>query len=208
MYDPGFESRHVRERGFSPDRLWGFNQPPIQLVPRFSLPGRRGGVKRPRREFSHSPPSNADVKNGWSYTPVSPVCLRGVKSENFTFAVYVVACCFFSHSRKHSAENLLLEHERWVFMLSYFRIFVIFILFQFTLNSFRQRWLCFLGTGSSKDSSPFSICFAVWCTSRRLMDHCPLSSGCCTHYVTCVVRGMMPGLLAGKRTYILISIQQ
>jgi len=27
------------------------------------------GVKQPRSETGHSPPSNADVKNMWSYTP-------------------------------------------------------------------------------------------------------------------------------------------
>lgn len=53
--------------------------------------------------------------------------------------------------------------------------FLLFILFQFTLNSFRRRLLCFLGTGSSKDIPPFRICFAVWGTSKRLKDHCPRS---------------------------------
>jgi hypothetical protein len=39
-------------------------QPPIQWVPGvLSL-----GVKRPRREADHSPPSRAKVKKAWSYT--------------------------------------------------------------------------------------------------------------------------------------------
>jgi hypothetical protein len=38
------------------DRLWG----PIQCVP---------GVKRPGREADLSPPTNAEVKKTWTYTP-------------------------------------------------------------------------------------------------------------------------------------------
>jgi hypothetical protein len=42
----------------------GPTQPPIQWVPRaLSM-----GVKRPEREYDHSPPSIADIKNSWSYT--------------------------------------------------------------------------------------------------------------------------------------------
>jgi hypothetical protein len=42
----------------------GPTQSSIQWVPgELSL-----GVKRPEREADHSPPSNAEVKNAWSYT--------------------------------------------------------------------------------------------------------------------------------------------
>jgi hypothetical protein len=34
------------------------------------------GVKRPGREADHSLPSNADVKNAWSYTSTPPVRLH------------------------------------------------------------------------------------------------------------------------------------
>jgi hypothetical protein len=37
-----------------------------------------GGVKRPGREADHSPPSDAEVKNAWSYTSTAPICLNGV----------------------------------------------------------------------------------------------------------------------------------
>jgi hypothetical protein len=40
-------------------------------------PGSRIGID--------SPPSNAEVKNDWSYTSTPPVCLHGVYGENFTF---------------------------------------------------------------------------------------------------------------------------
>jgi hypothetical protein len=36
------------------------------------------GVKRPGREADHSPPSSAEVKNGWSYTFTSPIRLHSV----------------------------------------------------------------------------------------------------------------------------------
>jgi hypothetical protein len=43
----------------------GLTQPPIQWVPGdLSL-----GVKLLGRETDHSPPSSAEVKNAWSYTP-------------------------------------------------------------------------------------------------------------------------------------------
>jgi hypothetical protein len=48
--------------------------PPIQWVPgALSL-----GVKRPKREADHSPPSSAEVKNAWSYTSTPPFRLHGV----------------------------------------------------------------------------------------------------------------------------------
>jgi hypothetical protein len=44
-------------------RALGLTLPPIQWVPEaLSL-----GVKRPGRKADHSPPSRAEVKNGWSY---------------------------------------------------------------------------------------------------------------------------------------------
>jgi hypothetical protein len=35
-------------------------------------------VKQPGREADHSPPSNADVKNSWSYTSTLPIRLHGM----------------------------------------------------------------------------------------------------------------------------------
>jgi hypothetical protein len=52
----------------------GPTQPPIQWVPGvLSL-----GVKRSGHEADHSPPSNAEVKNAWSYTSTPPIRLNGV----------------------------------------------------------------------------------------------------------------------------------
>ena len=43
------------------------------------------GVKRPgTTDIDHSPPSSAEVKNGWSYTSTPPICLHGMDRENFT----------------------------------------------------------------------------------------------------------------------------
>jgi hypothetical protein len=63
--------------GSSPGRGWEFflfttvsrpalgsTQPPIQWV----LGALSLGVKLPGRETDHSPPSSAQIKNGWSYT--------------------------------------------------------------------------------------------------------------------------------------------
>jgi hypothetical protein len=36
------------------------------------------GIKQPRREADHSPPSSAEFKNAWSYNSVSPVRPHGV----------------------------------------------------------------------------------------------------------------------------------
>jgi hypothetical protein len=51
-----------------PERLWG----PSSLI--FNAYRRRfsPSVKRPEREYNHSPPSSVEVKNKWSYTYTSP----------------------------------------------------------------------------------------------------------------------------------------
>jgi hypothetical protein len=46
------------------------------------------GVKQVGYETDHSPPSSAEVKNAWSYTPTPLICLHGVllhHRDNFTF---------------------------------------------------------------------------------------------------------------------------
>jgi hypothetical protein len=43
-------------------------QPPIHWVPGSLFPG----VKRPRREADHSPPTSAEVKNTWIYKSAPP----------------------------------------------------------------------------------------------------------------------------------------
>jgi hypothetical protein len=52
----------------------GPTQPPIQWVP--GAPSLR--IKQPGREADHSPPSNAEVNNTWSYTFTPPIRLRGM----------------------------------------------------------------------------------------------------------------------------------
>jgi hypothetical protein len=52
----------------------GPTQPPIQCVTvAFSQ-----GLKRLEREADHSPPSNAEVKNIWSYTSTPAIGFHGV----------------------------------------------------------------------------------------------------------------------------------
>jgi hypothetical protein len=52
----------------SPDWLLGPTQPPNLWVPGALSPG----VKRPRRQADHSPPTSAEVKKTWIYTCTSP----------------------------------------------------------------------------------------------------------------------------------------
>lgn len=42
-------------------------------------------IKQLWRELDHSPPSGAQVKNEWSYTPTTPILLQGTNRDNFTF---------------------------------------------------------------------------------------------------------------------------
>jgi hypothetical protein len=55
------------------------------------------GVMRSGRDFYHSPPYNAEVKNEWSFTFVPSVCIHDVDSVNCTFTVAfkVVGTCIF-----------------------------------------------------------------------------------------------------------------
>jgi hypothetical protein len=65
-------------------------QPPIKRVPEFFPTGKaaRG------YEVGHSSPSSAKVKNEWSFTFTSAVCLYGVDRENFTFLYIHVGIIF------------------------------------------------------------------------------------------------------------------
>jgi Zn ribbon nucleic-acid-binding protein len=51
-----------------PDRLWGSTKPPIGWVSKVHS----RGLKRPRQEADHLPPSSAEVKDGWSCTLTLP----------------------------------------------------------------------------------------------------------------------------------------
>ena len=43
------------------------------------------GVKRPGHEDYHPSPPSEKIKNKWSYTSASPICLYGVGKDRFTF---------------------------------------------------------------------------------------------------------------------------
>jgi hypothetical protein len=51
-------------------------------------------VKRPRREVNHLSPSSSEVKNEWSYTAVSPICLI-VWTERTLSSRLLIACLVF-----------------------------------------------------------------------------------------------------------------
>jgi hypothetical protein len=94
-YIPG--SARFFSSSYRPDRLWD--------PPRFLSSGYRGWVKRQGREFDHSPPSSAEVKNGGNIPPLSHMSswhsAELIKHrDNFTFtlpvpirmAVFQVVC--------------------------------------------------------------------------------------------------------------------
>jgi hypothetical protein len=47
-----------------------------------------GGVMWLGHEVNLSTPSSARVKNEWSYTPASPICLHGVDRDSFIIHCY------------------------------------------------------------------------------------------------------------------------
>jgi hypothetical protein len=76
----------VDDQGSTPGRGWVFvlatvsrptlarTQPSVEWVAGILTPG----VKRAGRKADHTPPSSAEVENGWSYTPAPPIRLHGV----------------------------------------------------------------------------------------------------------------------------------
>jgi hypothetical protein len=60
-------------------------QPPIQWVPGVPSPG----VKWPVREVDHSPPTSAEVKKMWIYTPIPTYALMAVQLHLFISCVRV-----------------------------------------------------------------------------------------------------------------------
>jgi hypothetical protein len=66
-----------------PDWLWG---PPSSLLNAYRGPP--PGVKQMRHDVDHSPASNTTSKTEWSYTSTHPICLDGMKRDNFDFYIY------------------------------------------------------------------------------------------------------------------------
>jgi hypothetical protein len=87
--------------------------------------GTRGsflGVKRPRREADHSPPSSAEVKNAWSYTSTPQYAFMAwcsVKKryrDNFTF--------IFTFTVAKQREMRREDKARWTQIIMCFEVFV------------------------------------------------------------------------------------
>jgi hypothetical protein len=81
----------------SPDRLCS---PPRLLSNEYQVLPRGGVVKQAGYEVNQSPPSSAVVKNEWSYTFTSPVCLHGMDRENFTFILFTSLRFMIKKSRE------------------------------------------------------------------------------------------------------------
>jgi hypothetical protein len=77
-HELGFESQEWQETPKRPDTLWGS---PSLLFSKYRISSMV--VKRPKREFNNSHPSNAEVKNEKGYTPDPTVCLHGAGNGNF-----------------------------------------------------------------------------------------------------------------------------
>ena len=60
-----------------PDQLWG--------LPSLLFSGYWGGCYARSKAVNHSPPSNAEVKNDWSYTSTPIIYVHGMGTDNFTF---------------------------------------------------------------------------------------------------------------------------
>jgi hypothetical protein len=47
-------------------------------------------VKRSESEVNHSPPTTAEVKNGWSYISVSPICLHVMDMDDYDDIIIII----------------------------------------------------------------------------------------------------------------------
>jgi hypothetical protein len=86
------------------DRLWGPLSLPFIGYRVIFWQQRGWGVK-----VNHSPPSNAEVKNEWSYTSTHPICLHGADREKFAFIVVSTYIHFIS--RNLSQDSPIFGHE-------------------------------------------------------------------------------------------------
>jgi hypothetical protein len=60
--------------------FYGAHQPPIHRVPGSFL-----AIKRMGHEVNHSSALSVEVKNEWSHTSSTPICLHGTERDSFTF---------------------------------------------------------------------------------------------------------------------------
>jgi hypothetical protein len=84
----GFDFRNGQRFLLSPlrsDRFRGQPRPCPMGISGYSL-----GVKRSGREADHSPPSNTEVMNAWSYTPLLHTCSRRLHQEQHCLIFKVV----------------------------------------------------------------------------------------------------------------------
>jgi hypothetical protein len=73
---------------------------PALGLPSLPFCGYRGsfpGLERPGLEANHSPPSNVNVKSGWSYTAYPSIGLHGVDRENVLLYIRPGTSSTFTH---------------------------------------------------------------------------------------------------------------
>jgi hypothetical protein len=79
----------------------GFTQPPTESVPGVHS----SGIKQPRRDSNHSPPSSYEVKNVWSYISTPPyVCMARciVRTSEGRSRVTVATCEWKTQNGEHN----------------------------------------------------------------------------------------------------------
>ena len=81
----------------NPDRLWGPSNPLFNFYVGSFL-----GVKRPGREFDHSSPSSAEVKNEWSYTSAPLRTFMTWAGTALLLYLICVCVCVCTHTHTHT----------------------------------------------------------------------------------------------------------
>lgn len=104
------------------------SQPSIQWVPGFFL-----GIQRPGHEFDHSLPSNAQVKNEWSYTSIPPPCLHGVDRDIFTFTCNFDCALYLRALKLAPGRKFSCDRPRYV---KHIELFTVFLNYSITFVNF------------------------------------------------------------------------
>jgi len=96
-------------------------------------------MSRPGREFDHSPPPNAEVKNQWSYTLHPPTRLHGPDKNNLTLHLFY-SFDFITGPKtiKTHFRNSRVEIDCFVYM------FYLIVRFEITWNHVCHKMFCVL----------------------------------------------------------------
>jgi len=65
------------------------------------------GIKNLEYEADHSPPTNTEVKNEWSYTSTPATCLHAMHRVSFSFNFSVISFHNLNSSGTHTYKNVV-----------------------------------------------------------------------------------------------------